>query len=100
MAQRVMVRRGLLERIDGKWTASLEIARTGMLPSRLKTSSFPRRSGAQGIGPANARDWVGDRSWGLECGGSGSGWIEAGDCAVERCGLGRWVPFVLVKAGS
>jgi hypothetical protein len=74
--QRAIVRSGLLERKEGMWTASLEMVRMGMLVLRSKTSSLPRRIGVQGIGPAKARDCVGDRSWGLECGGSGSGWIS------------------------
>ena len=73
--QRVTVRRGLLERKEGMWTDFREMERMSMLVLRSKTSSLPRRIGVHGMGPANARDCVGDRSWGLECGGSGSGWI-------------------------
>jgi hypothetical protein len=73
--QRVTISSGLLERNEGMWTASREMERIGMLVSRSKTSPLPRRIGVHGIGPANARYCVGDRSWGLECGGSGSGWI-------------------------
>jgi hypothetical protein len=60
--QRVIVRRGLLERKDGMWTASREMVRIGMLVLRSKTSSLPSRIGVQGMGPANAWDCVGDRS--------------------------------------
>jgi hypothetical protein len=73
--QRVSVRRGLLERKEGMWTDFREMERMGVLVLSEKTSSLLRRIGVHGVGPANARDCVGDRSWGLECGGSGSGWI-------------------------
>jgi hypothetical protein len=75
LLQRVSVRRGLLERKEGMWTDFREMERMGVLVLSEKTASLLRRIGVHGVGPANARDCVGDRSWGLECGGSGSGWI-------------------------
>lgn len=75
LSLRVSVRRGLLEMKDGMWTASRVMARMGVLVLSSRMDSFPRRIGTQGMGPANASDCVGDKSWGLECGGSGSGWI-------------------------
>lgn len=73
--QWVRVRSGLLEKKEGRCTASLEMASMGVLVCGLTTSVFPRRTGAVGMGPWKARDCEGDSWAGLECGGSGSGWI-------------------------